>query len=86
MVRPLATMRVQNLLPAEVSVKAVGNLGATVLYATEVAGRYAIGKVLDKGNLGVLMHEYQSKKGVGTTFMSVWKRGSARYVQCAKKT
>ena len=39
LVRPLATMRVQNLLPAEVSVKAVGNIHATVLYATEVAGQ-----------------------------------------------
>ena len=65
--------------------KAVGNIGATVLYATEVAGKYAIGKVLDKWNLGVLMHEYEPKKGVGTTFMPMWKLGSARSMRCAKK-
>ena len=34
LVRPLVTLRVQNVLPAEVSVKAVGEINATVLYAT----------------------------------------------------
>ena len=86
LVRPLATMRMQNVLPAEVSLKVVGKIDATVWYATEVAGKYAIGKVLDKGNLGVLMHEYEPKKGIGTTFMPMRKRGSARPMRCAKKT
>ena len=81
----MATLRVQNVLPAEVSVKAVGEVDATVLYATEVGGQYAIGKVLDTGKLDVLMHEYDPKKGVGTTFMPMRRRGSAKSMCCAKR-
>ena len=85
LVRPLATQRVQNVLPAGVSVKALGEVGATVLYATEVGGHYAIGKVLDKGKMGVLMHEYDPKKGVGTTFMPLWRRGREKPMRRAEQ-
>ena len=39
----------------------------------------------DKGKLGVLMYEYGPKKGVGTTFMSMWRRGNAKPMRCAKR-
>ena len=39
LVRHLATPKVQNVLPAEVSVNAVGDVGAIVLHAIEVGGQ-----------------------------------------------
>ena len=31
------------------------------------------------------MHEYDPKKGVGTTFMPLWRRGRGKPMRCAKK-
>ena len=78
LVRPMATQRPQNLLPREQDAV----VGEMVLYQTEDAGHFAIGKITDvQGNRPtdlITVHEYEPRKGVGTTFLPLWIKGRKR--------
>ena len=78
LVRPMATQRPQNLLPREQTAV----VGEMVLFQTEDAGHFAIGKVTavegDKPTDLVSVHEFEPRKGVGTTFLPLWVKGKRR--------
>jgi hypothetical protein len=78
LVRPMATQRPQNLLPREQGAV----VGDVVLFQTEDAGHFAIGKITavegDRPTDLVSVHEYEPRKGVGTTFLPLWIKGKKR--------
>ena len=53
-----------------------------VLFQTEDAGHVAIGKITavegDKPTDLVSVHEYEPRKGIGTTFLPLWINGKKR--------
>ena len=57
-------------------------IGDVVLFQTEDAGHFAIGKFTavegDKPTDLVSVHEYEPRKGVGTTFLPLWLQGKKR--------
>ena len=72
LVRPMATQRPQNLLTR----KKEAVIGEMVLFQTEDAGHFAIGEITavqgDRPADLVTVHEYEPRKGVGTTFLPLW--------------
>ena len=74
LVRPMATQRPQNLLPREQAAV----LGEMVLFQTEEAGHFAIGKITAVEGDKLTVHEFEPRKGVGTTFLPLWIKGRRR--------